>query len=209
VGFTGSTAFHPLVPRVIREFREAFPRVALTLAEGNPAELIERIEADQLDVAFIRSNIAKQEGLVFHQLLEEPLLAALPRGHALARGHTLLQLKRLSNETFVFNRRYGGRALVRDAAVAACHAAGFSPHVGQEAPQVISTLPLVATGIGISIVPASLQHMHIRGVAYRRLAGSTQPKVPLTLASRGADTSAAVRQFVSLIRRRARNCSWI
>jgi DNA-binding transcriptional LysR family regulator len=74
---------------------------------------------------------------------------------------------------------------------------------------VISTLPLVATGIGISIVPASLQHMHIRGVAYRRLAGSTQPKVPLTLASRGADTSAAVRQFVSLIRRRARNCSWI
>ena len=35
VAFTGSIAFHPLVPRVIREFRETFPRVAVTFAEGN------------------------------------------------------------------------------------------------------------------------------------------------------------------------------
>jgi DNA-binding transcriptional LysR family regulator len=136
------------------------------------------------------------------------LLAAFPKGHALARGQ-VLALKRLSDETFVFNRRYDGRALVRDAAVAACHAAGFSPHVGQEAPQVISTLPLVAAGIGISIVPASLQHMHIRGVAYRRLTGSTLLKVPLNLASRRGDASAVVRQFVNLIRRSAKNYSGI
>ena len=54
VAFTSSTAFHPLVPRVIREFRETFPRVAVTLAEGNAAELIERIEGDRLDAAFSR-----------------------------------------------------------------------------------------------------------------------------------------------------------
>jgi DNA-binding transcriptional LysR family regulator len=49
----------------------------------------------------------------------------------------------------------------------------------QEAPYVMSMLPLVAAGIGISIVPASLQHMNIRGVAYRGLTGSTQLKVPI------------------------------
>jgi len=73
------------------------------------------------------------------------------------------------------------------------------------ADEAAATLPLVAAGIGISIVPASLQDMNIRGVAYRRLAGSTPLKVPLTLASRRGDTSAVVRQFVSLVRRRAKN----
>jgi DNA-binding transcriptional LysR family regulator len=207
VAFTGSIAFHPLVPRVIREFRETFPLVAVTLGEAYAAaELIECIESDRLDAAFIRMNTAKPEGLVFHPLLEEPLIVALPEGHALARGQprAVLPLKRLSDETFVVSRRYGGRAVVRDAAFAACHAAGFSPRVGQEAPQVISTLPLVAAGIGICIVPASLQHLNIPGVAYRRLAGSTQLKVSLNLASRRGDTSAVVRQFVNLVRRRAK-----
>jgi DNA-binding transcriptional LysR family regulator len=172
---------------------------------------MESIESDRLDAAFLRSNMAKQEGLVFHPLLEEPLVAALPKGHALARGQAgaVLPLKRLSNETFVFSRQYGGRALVRDTAVGACQAAGFSPRVGQEAPYVMSTLPLVAAGIGISIVPASLQQMNIRGVAYRRLTGSTQLKVPLSLASRRGDTSAVVRQFVDLVRRRAKSDSGI
>lgn len=207
VAFTSSTAFHPLVPRVIREFRETFPLVAVTLVEGSPAELIECMESDRLDAAFIRTNIAKLEGLVCPPLLEEPLVVALPKGHALARGQAraVLPLKGLSDETFVVNRRHGAQAVMRDAVFAACHAAGFSPRVGQEAPHVISTLPLVAAGIGISIVPASLQHMNIRGVAYRRLTGSTQLKVPLNLASRCGDTSAVVRQFVNLVRRRAKN----
>jgi DNA-binding transcriptional LysR family regulator len=209
VAFTSATAFHPLVPRVIREFRETFPLVAVTLDESNSAELIECIESDRLDAAFLRSNIAKPEGLVFHTLLEEPLVVALPKGHALARGQAVLPLKQLSDETFVFSRRYGGGALVRDTAFAACQAAGFSPRVGQEAPYVMSTLPLVAAGIGISIVPASLQLTNIRCVAYRRLTGSTQLKVPLSLASRRGDTSAVVRQFVELVRRRAKTNSGI
>jgi DNA-binding transcriptional LysR family regulator len=110
VAFTSATAFHPLVPRVIREFRETFPLVAVTLDESYSAELIECIESDRLDAAFLRSNIAKLGGLVFHPLLEEPLVVALPKGHALARGQAqaVLPLKRLSNETFVFSRRGTG-----------------------------------------------------------------------------------------------------
>jgi DNA-binding transcriptional LysR family regulator len=73
----------------------------------------------------------------------------------------------------------------------------------------LSTLPLVAAGIGISLVPASLQHMNIRGVVYRGLTGSKHLKVALNLASRRGDTSAVVRQFVNLVRRRARSYSGI
>jgi DNA-binding transcriptional LysR family regulator len=93
---------------------------------------------------------------------------------------------------------------IRDDIFAACRAAGFRPRIGQEAPNVIATLPFVAGGIGISIVPACLQHMTIQGVVYKPLMGSPQPKVPLSFASRRHDTSPVVRQFVSLVRRRAK-----
>jgi DNA-binding transcriptional LysR family regulator len=207
VGFTGSIAFHPLVLRVIREFRQNFPMVVVTLTEGYAAELIECVKSDRLDAAFIRMNTAKLEGLVFQPLFEEPLVAALPKGHALARGQgrVVLPLKRLSDETFVVSRRNGERAAVRDAGFAACYAAGFSPRIGQEAAQVISTLALVAAGIGVSLVPASLQHMNIPGVVYRRLSDSKHLKVALNLASRRGDTSAVVREFVNLVRRGAKN----
>ena len=43
VGYTNSPAFHPLVPRVIREFRQTFPAVSLALEESPPNDLIARI----------------------------------------------------------------------------------------------------------------------------------------------------------------------
>jgi len=205
VAFASSTAIHPLVPRVIREFREAFPQVAVTLDEGIPPRLIEDIANDRLDIAFLRPNSAELERLVYHPLLKEPLVAALPEGHALARDQArAVPLNRLSNEAFVVNSRDAGVA-IRDVIFAACHAAGFSPRIGQEAPRMMSTLALVAAGIGISIVPASLQQMNISGVVYRRLTGSPLLKVTLNLASRRGDASAVVRQFVSLVRRRAKD----
>src|SRR5882762_3513649 len=44
----GYTLFHPLVPRVIREFRQTFPLVSLTLEES-PYDLIERMQNDKID----------------------------------------------------------------------------------------------------------------------------------------------------------------
>ena len=56
-----------------------------------------------------------------------------------------------------------------EAMIAACHAAGFSPRIGQEAPRISSTLSLVAVGLGICLIPASLARMNMDGVTYLRL----------------------------------------
>src|SRR5437879_4314778 len=45
LGYSSSVAFHPLVPRIVREFREAFPLVTVTLMEGYPDGLIERMRS--------------------------------------------------------------------------------------------------------------------------------------------------------------------
>jgi len=207
IGFTSSAPFHPFVPRVIRSFREAFPLIALALEESGTTELIQDLREERVDAAFIRTPVADPVGLRVDTLLEEAMLVALPSQHVLARSRrgddAAVALKRLAGETFIVYRRHSGPGLY-DAIIAACHAAGFSPLIGQEAPRIVSTLNLVAAGLGLSIVPASLQRMHMDGVSYRRLTGTAQPRAPLLLASRRGDTSPIVRQFLALVRQTAK-----
>jgi DNA-binding transcriptional LysR family regulator len=207
VGFTSSAPFHPFVPRVIRTYREAFPLVSLTLEESGTTELIDHLRSERIDAAFIRTMVANQEGLVVNPLLQEAMVLALPRAHIVARrasANDALPLKALAGETFIVYRRHNGPGLY-DAILSACNAAGFSPHIGQEAPRIVSTLNLVAAGLGISLVPESLQRMRMDGVVFRRVAGAAQPKAPLYLASRRGETSAVVRKFLELVNRPAHN----
>ena len=67
-----------------------------------------------------------------------------------------------------------------------------------------SSLNLVAVGLGICLVPASLQQLHMDGVVYCRLKGLVQPKAVLNLASRRGDPSSVVRNFLNLVRAAAR-----
>ncbi len=207
IGIVPASPFHPLVPRAIRAFREAYPLVSVRLAEHLGGELLELLRSEQIDAAFIRAPHANHEGLVINRLLEEPMVVAFPSAHALARrgdeGDRGLSLKHLAGETFIF---YGAPGTgLREVTTAACRAAGFSPRAGQEAPRIASTLSLVAVGLGISLVPASLRHLYVDGVSYRRLSGAIQPKAPLDLASRRGDPSAAVRHFLKLVRQAAKN----
>ena len=205
VGVVPTAPFHPFVPRAIRAFRDAYPRVALQLEEHFGGELIERVRSGQVDAAIVRTALADQAGLAVYRLLDEPMVVALPAAHPLARQggrEAALLLKDLEREPFILYRPIG--AGLPQLTMEACRAAGFSPHIGQEAPRVASALSLVAVGLGISLVPASARSMYMDGVAYRRLRGAVQPKTSLDLVSRRGDPSATVRHFVSLVRQAAK-----
>jgi DNA-binding transcriptional LysR family regulator len=172
------------VPRLILAFREAYPMVALTMEESLRAESLERLRGGQVDAAFLRACMAAPEGLVIHPLLEEPLVAALPSGHPLLRGADgALALRALAGETFIAYARDQGPALY-EAMAAACLRAGFTPRLGQEAPRVTTALSLVATGFGVTLVPASMRRMALEGVIFRDLSGATQAKACAGWASR-------------------------
>src|SRR5262245_679235 len=203
VGFTSSAPFHPFVPRVIRAFREMSPLVSLVLEESGSSELVQGLNNEEIDAAFIRSPVADVVGLTVRPLLEEPMLVALPTGHPLAKSRgaqrsTPLPLAELAAETFILYKRPGGPGLY-DTIITACRGAGFSPRVGQEAPRIISTLNLVAAGLGVSIVPESLRRLQMDGVVYRRLAENAQLTAPLILACRGGENAAAVQRFIELV----------
>ena len=202
VGFTSSAPFLPFVPND-RSFRDAHPLVSVSLEEDGTAELTQALRDERIDVAFIRTPVSDASGLEVHELLTEPMVAAVPAAHKLAQGAGALELRALEDETFIVYRRPSGPGLC-DTIFAACHAAGFSPHVGQKAPRIVATLNLVAAGLGVAIVPRSLQRMQLDGIAYREVSDAPQLLAPLLLASRRGDPSAAVRRLVTLVRSSAR-----
>lgn len=206
VGFTSSAPFHPFVPRVIRTFREMSPHVSLVLEESGSGDLVQALHNEEIDAAFIRSPIADVVGLEVTPLLDEEMVAALPTGHPYATSNDdkrRLPLSALAKETFVLYKRPGGPGLY-DTIITACKGAGFSPRVGQEAPRILSTLNLVAAGLGVSIVPASLRRLEMDGVVYRSIAKNQQPLAPLILACRGRENSAAVQRFIDLVKQTAK-----
>jgi DNA-binding transcriptional LysR family regulator len=184
--------------------------VSLTVEECLSNESIERLQSESMDAAFIRTLLIGTSGLAILPLLEEPMIVALPRKHPLAQDKATgaISMRRLAEETFIL---YGPPGTgMYDATIAACQAAGFNPRVGnlgastQQAPRITSTLSLVAAGLGVTCVPASLQRMNLDGIAYRRIVASEQPRAVLSVASRRGETSAVVKQFLALVRKAAK-----
>jgi DNA-binding transcriptional LysR family regulator len=202
VGFTESGCFHPAVTRTLLEFRQAYPALHVTLQENKSTNLVAMIREGTVDAAFIRPPFEADEVVAYTPLLHEKMVVAVPRGHRLAtRKTTTLAL--LSEEVFVFYHR-NVRPGLTDAVIAACERSGFRPRLSQEAPQLTSTLNLVAAGLGISIVPESLKHLRTNDIVYLRLTGDA-PQAALGLASRADGRSPAVGNFIAVALRIADN----
>lgn len=201
LGFTFTSSFHPSLPATIRRFRETYPDVALTLREEDSEVLCHMLVDGQMDVAFIRPPASDPDRVVLEALFEEDMVVAMACGHPLEKSDTVA-LAALANQPFVFYPRKIGPSLY-DAVIMACLDAGFTPRVVQEAPQIPSAINLVASGIGVAIVPASMQQIHSHGVVYRRVRGKA-PRAPLSLASRRGETVATVRNFIQI----ARSAAW-
>lgn len=208
VGFTTSAPLNPFITSVIRFYRDAYPNVSLVLEEGNTGTLVDAIGSEHVDVAFIRSRVTDREGLATHTLLKEEMVAALPAKHTLARGGSqdtgaLLSLSELASEPFILYRRNAVPGLY-DTIISGCERAGFNPQIAQEAPQIISTLNLVAAGLGVTIVPASLRNLAMPGIVFRALKSKPRLIAPINLACRAVDHSAPARNFAQLVRKRAK-----
>jgi len=201
LGFTSSASFHPLVPAMVRAYRDAYPLVALSLEESGTSELVDALVQQRLDAAFVRSPIGAAPGIAVHSILEEPMVAALPAGSplAIARARHPLPLAALAGEIFILYRRPLGPGLY-DAIIAACQRAGYSPNIGQEAPRMLATLSLVAAGLGVTLVPQSMRRLRVHGVVYRTIEGEAGLVAPLNLAYRRSETSPAARRFTALAR---------
>ena len=196
LGFTGSAAFNPIVPNLIRAFRERYRSVELTLEEANTSYLLDGLEHRRLDAAFIRPADTLPDSVRVDRVTDEPMKVAVSSRHRLASSRRVAMAD-LAQEPFVIVPRAAGSTLYDDVH-AACLRAGFEPLVGQLAPQMSSMVNLVAAEFGIAIVPASITQLKVHGVRYLDITGDA-PRARLGLATRKDETSVVVENLIKLL----------
>ncbi len=208
VGLASSAATHDILPRVIADFRARHPGVLLSYLEGNAAALAEAVRERRIDVALVRAPVDRDPSLRYEKLTQEPVLAAIPASHALAKrgAKKAIALRALAGEGFILVRRPGAPGLYADLVVA-CRAAGFEPRVAAEVGNMLTNIALVAAGVGVSVVPASMRGIQERLVRYLPLSGAGKLRAPLTLMHRLDPGNPALARFVEIARKHERGAA--
>ena len=193
LGLTGTASFSHL-PGIARVVKRELPEVALEIHADllTPAQC-ERLQNGALDLGVLRPP-AVGEGLSLRTLEVEPHALAIPADHRLA-VEPVVALADLRTEPFV---AYSARdSAVNEAVLRSCREAGFVPHREHEAPSTAVLLALVAAGLGIAVVPASVRALPLEGVVFRDLldAGS----VELALAYRTDDDNPVVDAVIAIL----------
>jgi len=195
VSFVGS-ALLSIVPGIVQRFRAARPRVQIQLRERSTAEQLDAVASGAVDVGLLRPPVTPDPALATETVLREETVVALPADHALA-ALKRVPLARLASEPLVLFPREQAPGY-HDLLTGRLGATGTIPQIVQYAPETITIIGLVAAGIGLSPVAASVANLALPGVVYRPLRGA--PATELTVVRRREADSALVEAFLAAAR---------
>jgi DNA-binding transcriptional LysR family regulator len=192
IGFAPSTLYGVL-PDLIRRLRSD-AGLELGLSEMTTLQQVDSLKAGRIDVGFGRIHI-NDPAIQQEVLTLDPLVAALPAGHPLLPGP--VSLTDLAQEPFVL---YPGnpRPSYADHVLALFAAYGLQIEVAQWTNELQTAIGLVAAGIGITLVPASVQVLHRVDIGYATLQ-EAQATSPIIISRRVGDASPALTHCLALI----------
>jgi DNA-binding transcriptional LysR family regulator len=140
-----------LIPAVVRA-RDRFPEVHVVIHELESPDAIEAVRDGRchLAVSFAYNMVPRPEaaGLVSQQLMEEPVLLALPEPWRAERDP--IGLERLAQEDWIVGSRQTDDRLLAERA---CAVAGFAPRITHTVDDYDLLLRMVSAGLGVGFVP--------------------------------------------------------
>jgi DNA-binding transcriptional LysR family regulator len=199
LAYTVSVSFHPSLPQALLRFGRNAPNVRVLLSEMYTEPQFSALRAGQIDVGFVRNEPAHEadaRALRLEVIDREPLLLALPSGHALATRRRL-SMGDVAGEAFVAQPRELAATLY-DRLVQLAAKSDFHPQIRQHAQQLNGLLALVAAGIGLALVPATMRAVRLAGVSYVPLE-EPDAYLLLAVASRAGDPSPVLAQFLATV----------
>lgn len=202
VGFTGAAA-HDLLPPLVRIYAAEYPDVTLDVRGDltTPAQ-VEQLLEGRLDVGVVRGPVAVQ-GLTVETIRAEPVGVMLHDSNPRARD-SQIDLRDLRDEWFI-SLPSNPPATMYAVMLNACQSAGFVPKIRQTVSDTTALVALVASDMGVAMVPASLRHYASGGAVFRPLTATPEITVSLGVAYRESDATPLVEQFLETIRAVARN----
>jgi DNA-binding transcriptional LysR family regulator len=197
VGYPAAGVFE-LPPLALRTFQERYPGVGVETVVASTGEHLGALEADRLDVAFVRVGVLDREVMQFKPLQPEPLLLAVPEDHALARL-PVVPVECLAGEPIVLFPPALEPLLYRYLVTDVLGRSRVAPSVVLEATTLESACSAVAARLGVAFVGEPLARIFaMPGVVYRPLA-PPPPLSRLGVAWRQDQASNTVRWFLEVL----------
>lgn len=152
IGFVGS-AKNALLPQLLPNFRGQYPNVVLKFTEESNTWIINALEQQKIDIGIVRVPLTRRSQIEYLVIERDHFMVALPADHPLVNEPSL-SVSQIADEAFIHytaNDVPGLHSLVS----LIFEEAGFFPRVTQEAVQVQTILFLVASGLGLALVPST------------------------------------------------------
>jgi len=168
-----ATAAGTIVPRAVSSFRHRRPGVTVDLQLMDPPQSIPALRRGELDLAISEEggfdDDPNLDGLGIERLLDDVLYAFLPGDHPLATRRAIA-LTDLKDEDWML---VGLRGTCADSNIVlrACQEAGFEPRVAYTSDDYFAIQGLVASGMGVALVPGLALASSRDDVAVRPLRG--------------------------------------
>ncbi len=196
LAFTGAIAFD-LLPTILRAYQEKYPNINIILKQMTTAEQIKSFQKKAIHVGLVVMPV-NSESLNIELLHEEPFIVVLPKTHHLAKQKGRVNLANLVNEQFIMTPRNSGEGYY-DSIISLCQSAGFSPKKTQEAEELHTVVSFVASGMGIAILPSSIQFLKNDDIVYFPLKHDF-PTYNTGVAWSKTEISPVVHSFISFLR---------
>jgi DNA-binding transcriptional LysR family regulator len=163
------------------------------------AAQVHALRRGQIQLGLMRAPV-NDEALEAEEIVQESLMVALPENHLLCdKSH--LRLTDLAGEAFVICSAEFEPSLYR-CYTSLLKQAGFEPRILQEVTHLQTQLGLVASAMGVTLVPSSVARLPRPGIVYREV---SCPQVMLPKAAawiKGLD-SPHLKAFLAALRQTA------
>ena len=137
-----------VLPKLIGKFQARYPKVILEILEDTTERLASRLEDGTLDIA-IMSTCQQSPTLKLHPLSKEALLVLLPNQHPLAKKKKISWSDLKSEKFLLLHEVHCLSAQVCQ--LLASH--NLRPELALRGAQLATIGQMVATGMGVSVVP--------------------------------------------------------
>jgi len=178
------------LPQAICRYRESYPQINVTVHDVLAEAVVEMVRQGRCELG-ISFEPAESEDLLFEPLFQDELVAVLPEGHPLL-GQTQVDWQALLHSDFMALQRPSSIRLRIEQQL---EEAGIPLVVEFETHQLATIGRMVATGLGVSAVPAlCIRQMaelgaHCRALhkpeITRQVGIVTRRRYPLSMAAQG------------------------
>ncbi|WP_193212647.1 LysR family transcriptional regulator [Luteolibacter marinus] len=187
-----------LLPRWLGPFRRDFPGITVAISEARTDELVTRVADGGIEFAVL-SDVPDHDrqkwSLQVRELFREPLLLAAPAGHPLALRKAAPNPSDLDAGELIHLK--GGHCLA-DRTLRLCRIR--EPNPGLQCDQLDTALSMVASGLGVTVVPKlATEKRPLDGIVVRPFAGKGLHRVIALMKRRGTKDTPAAAELLKML----------